>query len=170
MRTIEKKLKRLKVSSFILGVLVLIYFTTRLAANLAVFHPVQTLANTDLDVRYIDHKVEVVKEVEVDRKFQTEKQQIMAYIVEKFGDRSSDAITIINQCENHAFNTKAINHNSNGTVDRGIFQINSIHGGEEMFDWKQNVDMAYKIYHSQGDKFTAWTCATVIKEKNYLGQ
>lgn len=170
MRTIDKKLKRLKFSSVILSGLLFMYASTKLIANITVFHPVQSLANTDLDVRYIDRKVEVIKEVEVDRTFKTEKQQIMAYIVEKFGDRASDAITIINQCENHAFNPKAINHNRNGTVDRGIMQINSIHAGEEMFDWKQNIDMGYKIYHNAGDKFTPWTCATVIKEKNYLGQ
>lgn len=58
---IARKLKRLKTSSFILGVLLLTYFTTRLVANLAVFHPVQSLAKSDLEVRVVE-KV-IIKEI-----------------------------------------------------------------------------------------------------------
>ncbi len=120
---------------------------------------------------YLDREVEIVREVEVDRTFTTEKQQIMAYIVEVFGDDAADAITVINKCENHAFNPKATNHNRNGSVDRGIFQLNSQYwGGEELYDWKTNVDVAYKVFTRAGKKWTPWTCSHTVNQKNYLGQ
>lgn len=103
-----------------------------------------------------------------------EKCQIVKYITEKFGDRAADAIVIIRTCENSTFDQSRTNHNNNGTVDYGVFQVNSIHekryGGAFKTDWKANVDVAYEIYKSAGEKFTPWTCAHKIGEKNYLGQ
>lgn len=97
----------------------------------------------------------------------TEKQQIMNYIVEVFGDDSADAITIINKCENHSFDPKAQNWNSNGSVDTGIFMVNSIHGytEEQLKDWKFNVDVAKKIYDNGGWK--QWACSHVIGIKSF---
>lgn len=161
---------RLKIEVLTLLFLFSTLVGARLASSLADFSLIQVAAAPTASIEYISLPVEVVREVEVDRTFTTEKQQILAYIVQRFGDRSADAITLINQCENHAFNPRAINYNRNGTVDRGIFQINSIHGGEEMFDWKTNIDTAFKIYTAHGNKFTAWTCAHVVGEKNYLGE
>lgn len=101
----------------------------------------------------------------------TEKQQILAYIVEKFGDDAADAIVVIRKCENSSFNPRAVNHNRNGSVDRGIFQLNSQYwGGEELFDWKTNVDVAHKVFTRAGKKWTPWTCAHVVGQKNYLNQ
>jgi len=99
----------------------------------------------------------------------TEKQQIMSYIVEVFGDDADDAITIINKCENSEFNPKATNWNRNGTWDTGIFQVNQIHGYsmEEMQDWKQNIDVAKKIFDKAGKKWTPWSCAHVVGQKPF---
>lgn len=108
------------------------------------------------------NKVYVEKPVE---RCKTEKCQIYEYIIEKFQDDAADALTIINKCENHKFDTNATNYNRNGTVDRGIFQINSIHAGEEMYDWKQNVDMAYKIFKNRG--WSAWACSEVVGVKPF---
>jgi len=118
----------------------------------------------DAKVIQIDHQVEV--KVPVPLNCKTEKCQIMAYIVERFGDDAADAITMINKCENHAFNPKATNTaNSNGTIDRGIFQINSIHGGDEMYNWRTNIDAAYKIFKNRG--WGAWSCSYVIGVKSF---
>lgn len=102
---------------------------------------------------------------------ESEKQAILKYIVDTFGDRSPDAIVMLRKCENGAFNQSAINHNRNGTTDHGIFQINSIHepryGSAFKTDWKANVDVAYEIYKSHGYKFTAWSCANWAGDKSY---
>lgn len=109
--------------------------------------------------------------VETRERGYTEKQLIMDYIVEKFGDDANLAITMLTQCENHSLDKEAYNYNNNGTADSGVFQINSSNAPrEEMIDWKKNVDMAYKLYQRRGNKFTDWTCATVIGQKNYLGR
>ncbi len=98
----------------------------------------------------------------------TERQQILNYIVEIFGDDAHKAIAMLAICENSELNPYATNHNRNGTIDRGVFQINSIHGGEEMFDWKTNVDKAFEIYSAHDNTFYAWTCATKIGQRNYI--
>lgn len=99
----------------------------------------------------------------------TEKEQIIAYIYEVFGEHAEDAIKVVGECENKSWNPKAVNHNRNGTVDRGIFQLNSAYwGGEENFDWKTNVDKAYIVFERAGKKWTPWTCSHVVGQKNYL--
>lgn len=53
-------------------------------------------------------------------------------------------------------NSTATNHNTNGTTDFGLWQINSVNGGSTaLFDPAANAKEALKIYNSQGLK--AWT-------------
>jgi len=99
----------------------------------------------------------------------TEKEQILSYIVEKFGDDAADMITIVNKCENQAFNQEATNHNSDGSLDKGILQINSIHLPGDEFpiceyaydNWIANIDCGYEIYKKYG--FNAWACKWVLE-------
>lgn len=44
----------------------------------------------------------------------------------------------------------AINHNKNGSIDEGVFQINSIHKQSNMMDYKKNISYAYRLYKGQG--------------------
>lgn len=61
-----------------------------------------------------------------------------------------------------SFYTKASNRNSNGSVDRGLFQINSIHLGDSgctrsasaLYDPATNARCAHEIWRSQG--LNAW--------------
>jgi len=100
----------------------------------------------------------------------SEKEQIIAYIVEVFGEDAPDAFSVLH-CENRGLNPQAVNHNRNGTKDLGIFQLNTAYwGGEENFDWKTNIDKAYMIFERAGKKFTPWTCSHRIGQKNYLGK
>jgi hypothetical protein len=101
----------------------------------------------------------------------TEKDRIKDYIRLVFGVDAEKAIIMIGTCENGSFDPKAINWNKNATWDAGIFQVNEIHGYtmQQMQDWKQNIDAAYKIYQDAGYTFRPWTCATVIGQTNYLG-
>lgn len=61
------------------------------------------------------------------------------------------------------FNSKAVNkiHNRNGTVDYGLFQINSVHlpslkmSGTDLLDPMKNIKAAVYVYNKQG--LTAWS-------------
>ncbi|MDB4935233.1 MAG: hypothetical protein JWP87_2205 [Labilithrix sp.] len=60
-----------------------------------------------------------------------------------------------------SFYERATNSNTNGSIDRGLFQINSIHVGTPgcpsaagLFDAAQNTHCALKVYQSQG--INAW--------------
>jgi hypothetical protein len=99
---------------------------------------------------------------------ESEKEQIIQYIVEVFGEHSPDAFNVL-FCENRNLNPYATNHNRNGTIDRGIFQLNSAYwGGEENFDWKTNIDKAYMIFERAGKTWRPWTCSHRIGQPNYL--
>ena len=116
-------------------------------------------------------EIEKPVEVPVDRyvNCETEKCEILAYIVEKFQDDVDDAITIVNKCENSTFDQSRTNHNRNGTIDYGVFQINDIHTARygEAFktDWKANVDVAYQIFQDRG--WTAWSCSSVVGVRSF---
>ena len=98
----------------------------------------------------------------------SEREQIFEYIVEVFGEHSPDAFNVL-FCENRNLDPYATNHNRNGTIDRGIFQLNSAYwGGEENFDWKTNIDKAYMIFERANKTWRPWTCSHRIGEPNYL--
>jgi hypothetical protein len=64
------------------------------------------------------------------------------------------------------FNCGATNTaNRNGTVDRGLFQINSVHNFTgDYFDCQTNIEMAHKVWLSQG--YDAWV---VYQTGKHLG-
>lgn len=58
--------------------------------------------------------------------------------------------------------------NSDGSVDRGIWQINSVHGyGDSSFNALQNAKQAVAIYNGSG--LGAWTTYTSGAYRNFLG-
>lgn len=61
----------------------------------------------------------------------------------------------IAECES-GYNAFAVGKNRNGTNDKGVFQINSIHGlnDTERLDYKKNIDWAIKKMAKEG--FDAW--------------
>lgn len=62
--------------------------------------------------------------------------------------------------------------NSNGSDDKGLMQINSIHvnsgliGDNERFDPQKNLDAAYSIYKGSG--FKAWSAYNNGKYERFL--
>ena len=60
-------------------------------------------------------------------------------------------------------NPNALNTNSDGSNDSGLFQINSIHKKPNRENPETNVRYAYQIYKSQG--LNAWVAYT---NKSYL--
>jgi len=70
------------------------------------------------------------------------------------------------------WNPTATNHNSNGTIDYGVWQINSIHADIlKMGAWNDvntNAQMAMKVYKDAGNKFTPWVTYNNGTYKKFL--
>ncbi len=89
------------------------------------------------------------------------------YIRYKFGEKADNAFLILQGVgcsENKSLNPRAVNDNRTwGGLgrDRGIFQINDYFHpltDEQAFDWKQNIDYAYRMWKNDGETFKRWTC------------
>lgn len=64
-------------------------------------------------------------------------------------------------------NPSAINYNSNGSVDRGLWQINSIHGAQSTFDITNNAKAAIAI-SKNGTDWSPWVTYTSGAWRKYL--
>lgn len=164
LKSVRRKIVRRKIVFIAFAILSTMYLAERTH-----FDPAGAVSAPTFDVR----EVEVIKEVEVPvvKTYTTEREEIMAYILEVFGSEAHRAIWVAN-CES-GLRKDAINKaNNNGTTDYGVFQINSVHikryGKDFTTDWQENVRVAKKIYDAQG--FTPWVCAKSIGEKNYLSK
>ena len=98
------------------------------------------------------------------------KGEVKAYILEVFGERAGkQAIKMLSECENSTFDQSRRNHNRNGSIDYGVFQINSIHkrkrGKKFIADWRENVKVAKQIYDEQG--WSPWSCSYTIGVKPF---
>jgi cell wall-associated NlpC family hydrolase len=93
----------------------------------------------------------------------------VAGLVKQAGFPSSDQVIMVAIAKAESgFNTAATHTNSNGSVDRGLFQINSVHGFDPnklLSDPTFNTQCAKKIYDGQG--LRAWTVYTTGAWKNY---
>lgn len=61
----------------------------------------------------------------------------------------------------------ASNHNSNGSTDRGLWQINSVHGSQSTFDEMGNARAAVAI-SSNGSNWTPWVTYNTGAYKRFL--
>lgn len=173
-KTVSKFFKRLKISGYIFGASIVcfagvakVYYDAgREMQAYADNGPISPVPKPTPAPKVVYQTKEVPVAVDVPN---TEKAQILAYIVAKFGDHAADAITMIRKCENSQFNPKAVNWNKNGTWDTGIMMINQVHGYslEDMQDWKKNIDVAYEIFKADDNSFYSWSCAGVINQKSY---
>lgn len=96
----------------------------------------------------------------------------MEYIKKYFPEPQVQAqVMKIVKCESN-FNNMAYNKNNNGSIDKGIFQINSIHSAKfkevtgfdyqtGANDFSANTKYARYIYDTQGN-FSAWVCSRLI--------
>lgn len=53
---------------------------------------------------------------------------------------------------------EAVNRNRNGSKDSGLWQINSVHGFDDLFDPLENARAAYEVWLAQG--WSAWYAHT----------
>lgn len=82
------------------------------------------------------------------------------------GDRASAPIMAAIALAESSGNPTATNQNSNGTVDRGLWQINSVHGSLSTFDVNANAKAAVSIKRQQGLK--AWVTYTTGAYRKFL--
>jgi hypothetical protein len=82
------------------------------------------------------------------------------YACRKFGSACRVALAI-QRAENPKGACEIYHYNSDGTLDWGYFQINTVHlqrpgvNLRDLLDCKANIDFAYLLYQERG--FTAWT-------------
>ena len=104
----------------------------------------------------IKEVVRVIESVDINKLTDIEK-----YICEKWGVYECQVAVAVARTESglkeQAFNT----FNKNGTLDVGVFQVNSVHFNQpgcslkELVYAKKNVDCAYEIYKKSG--WGAWS-------------
>lgn len=104
---------------------------------------------------------------ELTPKFDTD---IEKYICEKFGQMDCKIAVAVAKAES-GLRENAININTNGTIDVGIYQINSIHFNKEgcslkeIADQYKNVDCAYSIWEKQGwNPWVAYTSQSYLEK------
>ncbi len=83
------------------------------------------------------------------------------YACTKFGSACRVALAI-QRAENPQGKCEIYHYNTNGTLDWGYFQVNTIHlkrpglNLRDLLDCKANIDFAYQLYREKGD-FTPWS-------------
>ena len=83
------------------------------------------------------------------------------YACTKFGAACRVALAI-QRAENPQGKCEIYHYNTNGTLDWGYFQVNTIHlkrrglNLRDLLDCKANIDFAYQLYREKGD-FTPWS-------------
>ncbi|HWQ54500.1 MAG TPA: hypothetical protein VN442_12520 [Bryobacteraceae bacterium] len=81
------------------------------------------------------------------------------YACRKFGSACRIALAI-QRAENQKGACEVYHYNSNGTLDWGYFQINTVHlqrpdvNLRDLLDCKANIDFAYQLYEERG--FAPW--------------
>lgn len=90
----------------------------------------------------------------------------IATLARKHGFTGADvAIAVAVALAESGGNTTATHKNTNGTIDRGLMQINSIHGN---FDWANpdaNMEKAHQIWKDAGGSWKPWS---TFKSQSYL--
>lgn len=98
---------------------------------------------------------------------ESDNKDIAEYICEVFGDQCPIALAVARA--ESGMRSDAYNFNTNGTLDFGVMQVNSVHWGKEgcfisdLTDPYKNVDCAYKIYLSSG-----WGAWSAVNNGSYL--
>jgi hypothetical protein len=78
------------------------------------------------------------------------------YACRKFGSDCRVALAI-QRAENPQGKCEIYHYNSDGTLDWGYFQINTVHLNlRDLLDCKANIDFAYQLYRERGG-FSSWS-------------
>lgn len=93
------------------------------------------------------------------------------YACNKFGSDCRIALAI-QRAENPRGACEIYHYNSDGTLDWGYFQINTVHlkrpdlNLRDLLDCRSNIDFAYQLYKERG--FQPWTTYTSGRYRDFL--
>jgi hypothetical protein len=93
------------------------------------------------------------------------------YACNKFGPACRVALAVA-RAENPRGACEIYHYNTDGTLDWGYFQINTVHlkragvNLRDLLDCKANIDFAYQLYRERG--FEPWTTYTSGLYRHYL--
>ena len=93
------------------------------------------------------------------------------YACRKFGADCRTALAI-QRAENQKGACEIYHYNSNGTLDWGYFQINTVHlerpglNLRDLLDCKANIDFAYQLYRERG--FAPWSTYNSAAYRKFL--
>jgi len=110
-------------------------------------------------VTYSPRAVEEEKKVQTDQ-FGHKLTAFQQYACAKFGSACGVALAI-QRAENPTGDCEIYHYNTDGTLDWGYFQINTVHlkrpgvNLHALLDCKANIDFAYQLYTEKG--FEPWT-------------
>lgn len=96
------------------------------------------------------------------------------YACRKFGPNCRIALAI-QRAENAQGKCETYHYNSDGTLDWGYFQINTVHlrrpglNLRDLLDCKANIDFAYQLYLEKGD-FSPWSAFRNGSYQKFIGQ
>ncbi len=96
------------------------------------------------------------------------------YACEKFGPACRLALAI-QRAENPQGKCEIYHYNTDGTLDWGYFQINTVHlkrpglNLRDLLDCKANIDFAYQLYVEKGN-FTPWSTYNNGAYRRFLRQ
>jgi hypothetical protein len=96
------------------------------------------------------------------------------YACRKFGADCRIALAI-QRAENAQGKCEIYHYNSDGTLDWGYFQINTVHlqrpglNLRDLLDCKANIDFAYQLYREKGG-FTPWSTFKDGRYLRYMGR
>lgn len=89
-----------------------------------------------------------------------------------WGDSHSAQIATAIALAESGGNASATNHNTNGSTDYGLWQINSIHtdvlSSGQWSDPAANAKMAHTVYAQAGNSFTPWVTYTTGRYLVYM--
>lgn len=118
-------------------------------------------------IEIVERKLTIIEIAQQKDKLPEPKTDIEKYICEKWGVYDCKIALAVAKAEGLAYDENGevipdlFNINTNGSMDVGIFQINSIHYKKpqcklkDMIDPVKNVDCAYSIYERSG--WNAWS-------------
>ncbi len=95
------------------------------------------------------------------------------YACNKFGEACRVALAV-QRAENPRGACEVYHYNSDGTLDWGYFQINTVHlkragvNLRDLLDCKANIDFAYKLYMERG--FAPWSTFNSGAYREFVGK